>query len=53
VLKRRIVDECGMDGHAVRDRLDGNSVEKCQFTGVCVEGRIDFDEVAQGHWRDL
>ena len=50
-----------MDGYAVcmeeliivHDHLDGKSVEKCQSSGVCVEGRIHFDDVAQVHWRDL
>jgi len=50
-----------MDGHAVcmeelvivNGRLDRKSVEKCQFSGDCVEGRINFDDVAQVHWRDL
>jgi hypothetical protein len=61
VLKRRKVEEYGTDGHAVcmeelvtvHDRLDGNSVEKSQFSGVCIEGRINFDDVAQVHWRNL
>jgi hypothetical protein len=50
-----------MDGHTlcmeelviVHDRLDEKSIEKCQFSGVCTEGRIDFNEMAQVRWRDL
>lgn len=37
----------------VHNRLDRKSVEKCQFSGVCVEGRINFDETTQVHWWDL
>jgi hypothetical protein len=33
----------------VHDHLDGKSVEKCQFSDVCVEGRIHFGDVAQVH----
>jgi hypothetical protein len=54
------VDEYAIDGHAVcmeelvivHDRLDRKFVEKCQFSAVCVEGRINFEDVAQAHWRD-
>ena len=61
MLKRRKVDEYGMDRHAVcmeelvivHDRWDGNSVEKCQFSSVCVEGRINLGGVTEVHWRDL
>jgi hypothetical protein len=44
-----------MDGHAVcvEELAIVHGCLECQFTGVCVEGRIEFDGVAQVHWRDL